>query len=105
MQGPAWAGFAWGDLLFTTGKGGPLGGDIAYHHFRRVLRDANLPPMRLHDFRHGAASLLAAAGIPPRDVMDLLGHSQISTTLTVYTHSTEEARHQAMETLGKLIWN
>ena len=105
MQGPAWEGFAWGDLLFTTGKSGPLGGDIAYHHFRRVLRDADLPPMRLHDFRHGAASLLAAAGIPPRDVMDLLGHSQISTTLTVYTHSTEEARHQAMETLGKLIWN
>ena len=105
MQGPAWAGFAWGDLLFTTGKGGPLGGDIAYHHFRRVLRDADLPPMRLHDFRHGAASLLAAAGIPPRDVMDLLGHSQISTTLQIYTHSTKEARHQAMETLGKLIWN
>ena len=105
MQGPAWAGFAWGDLLFTTGKGGPLGGDIAYHHFRRVLRDAGLPPMRLHDFRHGAASLLAAAGIPPRDVMDLLGHSQISTTLQIYTHSTEEARHQAMETLGKLIWD
>ncbi len=105
MLGPAWSGFAWGDLLFTTGKGGPLGGDIAYHHFRRVLRDADLPPMRLHDFRHGAASLLAAAGIPPRDVMDLLGHSSISTTLTVYTHSTEEARHQAMETLGKLIWD
>ena len=61
--------------------------------------------MRLHDFRHGTASLLATAGIPPRDVMDLLGHSQISTTLTVYTHSTEEARHQAMETLGQLIWN
>ena len=105
MQGPAWEGFAWGDLLFTTGKGGPLGGDIAYHHFHRVLRDAGLPLMRLHDLRHGAASLLAAAGIPPRDVMDLLGHSQISTTLQIYTHSTEEARHQAMETLGKLIWD
>ena len=105
MQGPEWEGAAWGGLIFTTERGGPLGGDLAYRHFLRVLRRADLPAMRLHDLRHGAASLLAAAGIPPRDVMELLGHSQISTTLTVYTHSTDEARHEAMETLGRILWN
>ena len=104
MQGEAWEGAAWPGLVFTTPRGRPLGGDIAYRHFHRVLRYAGLPAMRLHDLRHGAASLLAAAGIPPRDVMELLGHSQISTTLAIYTHSTDAARHEAMAALGRIIW-
>ena len=53
MQGPEWEGAAWGGLIFTTERGGPLGGDIAYRHFLRVLRHADLPAMRLHDLRHG----------------------------------------------------
>jgi integrase len=42
--------------------------------------------MRLHDLRHGCASLLLAQGVPARVVMEVLGHSQISMTLDTYSH-------------------
>ena len=68
------------------------------------MRLAGLPPARLHDLRHGAASLLAALGVPPRDVMDILGHANIQTTLGLYTHSTTDLRREAMERLGQRLW-
>ncbi|MFC8951580.1 hypothetical protein ACFT8P_02905 [Streptomyces sp. NPDC057101] len=38
--------------------------------------------VRLHGARHGTAPLLAAAGVPPRVVMEILGHGQIAVTIT-----------------------
>lgn len=104
MAGADWEGTDWPGLVFTTEHGGPLGGDIAYKHFLRVLTHAGIPPVRVHDLRHGAASLLAAAGIPPRDAMELLGHSNISTTLGLYTHSNPANHREAMAKLGNILW-
>ncbi|MDP9609133.1 integrase [Streptomyces demainii] len=41
--------------------------------------------MRLHDTRHGCASLLFAASAAPRVVMEILGHPQIAVTMNVTT--------------------
>ena len=104
MLGAEWQGEAWGGLVFTNLKGAPLCAIHALKCFRRSLQRAGLPPVRLHDLRHGAASLLAALGVPPRDVMDILGHANIQTTLGLYTHSTTELRREAMERLGRRLW-
>ena len=121
MLGAAWQGESWGGLLFTNETGGPLSGEYALHHFHdlttpKPTKDtltapnglqepkASLPPIRLRDLRHAAASLLAAAGIPPRDVMDLLGHSTSGTTLGMYTHVMPELRREAMDRLGRVLW-
>jgi integrase len=39
---------------------------------------------RLHDLRHGCVSVLIALGVPPRTVMDIVGHSTLEMTMTVY---------------------
>lgn len=53
--------------------------------FRGAVRASGLPPVRLHDLRHGAASLALAAGADLKTVQDLLGHSTIITTADIYT--------------------
>ncbi|WP_417159335.1 tyrosine-type recombinase/integrase [Streptomyces bottropensis] len=63
--------------------GGEAAGDSLrlrrlYRSFTRVAQSAGLRVIRLHDTRHGAATLLTAAGLAPRVVMEILGHSQIS---------------------------
>jgi integrase len=42
--------------------------------------------IRFHQLRHTCASLLLAQGVPPRVVMDVLGHSQLSITMNLYSH-------------------
>ena len=60
--------------------------------------------MRVHDLRHGAASLMAAIGIPPRVAMELLGHSQISTTMNIYAHVAPEYGREAMDRVARALW-
>ncbi|MBV8993757.1 MAG: tyrosine-type recombinase/integrase [Pseudonocardiales bacterium] len=47
--------------------------------------DADLSPIRLHDLRHGTASLSLAAGNDLKIVQTMLGHSSIVLTADTYT--------------------
>jgi len=52
--------------------------------FKPLLVKANLPPIRFHDLRHTAATLLLIQGVHPKYVQELLGHAIISTTIQKY---------------------
>src|SRR5215469_13977739 len=58
---------------------------------------AGMSWLRLHDLRHGCATLLLAAGVPPRTIMDVLGHSEIGVTMNTYAHVLPELRHDAAD--------
>ena len=51
--------------------------------------------MRYHYPRHQAASLMAAQSVPARVVMEMLGHSQMITTMNIYIHIAEEMHFEA----------
>lgn len=104
LTGPAWQGEQWGGLVFTTETGGPLSQATVAHHFAALLAKTGLPRMRVHDLRHGAASLMAAMGVPARVAMELLGHSQIATTMNIYTHVAPEYGREAMERVSRGLW-
>ena len=52
-----------------------------------MLAKATLPILRFHDLRHSAASVALSQGVHPKIVSEMLGHSRISLTLDVYSHS------------------
>lgn len=75
------------DLLFPNENGGAFD----YHNFSRrvflpALRRAGLRRVRIHDLRHGCASMLIAAGADIAAVSRQLGHANVSITLSVYSH-------------------
>ena len=79
----------WNDrgLVFTTRIGTPIEPRNLIRHFKTVLKKAALPPtIRSHDLRHSCTTLLIAQGVHPRVVMEILRHSQISTTMSTYAH-------------------
>jgi integrase len=70
------AGVAWSDtgFVFTTPDGAGLHPDWITRRFRRLVDLSGLPPVRLHDLRHGAATLAHAAGADLKTVQEQLGH-------------------------------
>ncbi|MGP4072769.1 tyrosine-type recombinase/integrase [Piscibacillus sp. B03] len=57
----------------------------------------HLPKIKIHGFRHTHASLLFEAGASIKDVQVRLGHSDIQTTMNIYTHVTNEAKEKTAE--------
>ncbi len=46
-----------------------------------------------------------ANGAAPKDVQELLGHSDVSTTMNVYAHSTRKAKQESARLLDKVAGN
>ncbi|MFB6525606.1 tyrosine-type recombinase/integrase [Streptomyces sp. NPDC056399] len=99
------AGEKWTDTgyVFTTRTGQPIEPRNLYRSFTRVAKNADLRVIRLHDARHGTATLLTAAGVPPRVVMEILGHSQIAVTMNVYTHVVQDTQREAVSHMDRLL--
>jgi integrase len=100
------AGTAWQDvdgLIFTDAIGRPISGSAASHAWQDALRRAGLPPFRLHDARHTAASLLLAAGVPLRTISETLGHSTIAITADTYAHLGDELRRDAADAMDRAL--
>ncbi|WP_373684409.1 tyrosine-type recombinase/integrase [Micromonospora thermarum] len=72
-------------------------------YFDRLVRKAGLPPIRLHDLRHGAATIALAAGTEMKVVQDMLGHSSISLTSDTYTSVLPELAREAAEAAARLV--
>lgn len=73
--------------VFCGRRGAILQKSNLRERFFKPVRDAaGVPPIRFHDLRHTAASLLLSEGVPVSIVSQMLGHSNPHVTLTVYTH-------------------
>ncbi|MFJ6569837.1 tyrosine-type recombinase/integrase [Streptomyces sp. NPDC091292] len=59
--------------------------------FIELYEEVGLPPVRLHDLRHGAATLAYAAGADLKDIQEMLGHSLITITADTHTSLLPEA--------------
>ena len=63
--------------------------------FKLILKKHNLPlDLNVHSLRHTAASLMISGGADVATVSGLLGHSQVSTTLDIYTHAFDEKKRE-----------
>ncbi|GHO84395.1 tyrosine-type recombinase/integrase [Dictyobacter formicarum] len=71
--------------------------------FKALLKEAGLPDVRFHDLRHSSATLLLSAGIHPKVVQEVLGHSNISITMDIYSHVLPNMQKDAMSRLDALI--
>jgi integrase len=100
IAGPQWRDTG---LVFTSRLGTPIDPRNMVRMFKRMLAKAGLRDQRFHDLRHGAASLLLAQGVHPRVVMELLGHSQISLTMEIYSHVTSDLMREAAEKMNAIL--
>ncbi len=99
-------GAGWTDrgLVFTRPDGGPLHPERFTRGFVDRARRAGLPRIRLHDLRHGWATMALAAGVHPKIVQERLGHAGVGITLDIYSHVTAGLHGDAAEKVAGLVF-
>jgi integrase len=78
--------YADGDLVICQPDGKPIDPRNFLRYFGKVLQQAGLPQIRLHDARHTFATMMLELGASPKTVQTMLGHSRIAVTLDTYSH-------------------
>lgn len=90
-------------FVFTTRRGTPIQPDELSRQFAATCERAGVRRIRLHELRHTCASLLLAQGVPPRVVMEILGHSGLDMTMNVYGHVMLDSQRDALRGLDNLL--
>lgn len=91
-------------LIFAEQDGSPIHPAMFAYHFQRLIKRAGVPRIRFHDLRHSHASHALAAGVHPKIVSERLGHSSISITLDLYSHTLPGLQREAAETVALQVY-
>ena len=90
------------DLVFTNAKGGPVHPRADWQDWQDLLADLGLPRYRVHDCRHVYATMLLEAGVDPRVVQAMLGHST-GVLLKRYQHVRPVLHQQVADTIDRVL--
>ncbi|MDO6299098.1 site-specific integrase [Enterococcus casseliflavus] len=85
-------------LLFVSEENKPLYLDYVNHNLKIIIKENNLKYITPHGFRHTHCSLLFESGASLKEVQVRLGHTDIKTTMDIYTHVT---KRQTEETANR----
>lgn len=91
------------DLMFCWPDGRPLHPGAVSVRFQRIVREAGVPRIRLHDVRHTYATMALRAGVNPKIVSTRLGHATVAFTLDTYTADIPELDQAAAVTISNLF--
>lgn len=90
-------------LVLLQADGEPYHPDRLRELFQALGRRAGVPVIRLHDARHSCATLALDAGLHPKVVQQLLGHSSWSVTMDLYSHRVDRLQRDASAKLEELV--
>ena len=74
-----------------------------HYEIKRGCKASGVKQIRVHDIRHSHASLLIELGFSPLLISERLGHENIETTLSVYSHLYPNKQSEVAEKLSNLI--
>ena len=87
-------------LFFVRPDGKPWHPNTITTRFKRLVRRSGLPPIRLHDLRHGAATMALNAGVDVKVVQEQLGHSTSTLTRDTYQSVSKQLHQEAADAVA-----
>lgn len=89
--------------IYVNELGIPYKPNFVSDHFKRVLKQHGLRPIRFHDFRYTCASLLLKNGVAVKDIQDWLGHCSYATTANIYAHLDTDSKKQPATKMNQTV--
>lgn len=71
--------------------------------YTNFMKKIGIQPLKFHSLRHTFASMNIENGTDIKTISQILGHSDIDTTLKVYTHTSEKQKLKAIQKFENLL--
>lgn len=91
------------NIVFANPIGGYTNESNLRRKYKRLLAEAKIKEVKFHSLRHTYATTLFIKDVSPKVVQALMGHSDISTTLNVYTHTNKDIKVEAVQKLNEVF--
>lgn len=91
------------DYIFCNEIGFPIDDKKPGRNLKSILKKIDIEPIKFHALRHTYATRLFEAGVSPKTVQVLMGHSDINITMDIYTHVMEDVKIDAVEQLNDIF--
>ena len=85
------------DNFVTSNSQKPQGNRTASRCAERLFIKIGVEFKGFHAFRHSYATKMLESGVNTKVVSDLLGHSNISTTLNIYSHTSNDLKKECVD--------
>lgn len=98
-----WEPGSCGGWVFANPVRGPTDPRAGARDFKALCAKAGVPPKRLHDLRHSAATMMLASDLDLRTAGQVLGHSQLALTAR-YSHILADRRSVAAARIDQALF-
>lgn len=90
-------------FVMTNRNGKPVEPRLMQISFEKIIAECKLPKTNFHALRHTFATRCIEAGFDVKSLSEILGHTDVKTTLNKYVHSSFEQKTRNMELLQPVI--
>lgn len=86
---------------YIFGNSKPMEPRTLQNHFKEILKEAQLGEYNFHILRHTFSTNCIEGGIDIKSLSEMLGHSNVQTTLNRYVHPSMNMKRQHMDMLSR----
>lgn len=90
------------EYIFKSQNNIPIDPRKIQHHFTKITKQLEINSITFHSLRHTFATRCIELGMDIKTLSEILGHSHVSTTMSIYVHSTDSYKREQMELLSHL---
>ena len=91
------------DFVFLSRNGNPILNSAYNIILRRICKKAGIENYSMHELRHTFATICIEGGMTPKALQEILGHANISTTMDVYVHVTEDSKSDEVKSVESML--
>lgn len=88
------------DKEYVFGGDRPMEPRTMQYHFKKILKEANLPDTNFHILRHTFSTNCIEDGMDVKSLSEMLGHSDVQITLDRYVHPSLDTKRRYMDRLS-----
>ena len=93
----------WKEFIFLCRKGEPVKNSTYDTALFKICDKVGIKRFSMHVLRHTFATRCIEAGMKPKILQKLLGHSSIQITMNLYVHITEDEKQKEMELVAEAL--